>query len=143
MAPVRQKSFSLISDREYIIESQSEWKRPFDFRIRNESIADYPLWFDLRSSRRFLGEIIVIYEIVSCVIRRIDVNQLDLAEYVSCNSLSASRLSPSMNRFLLCRNPRSRHGRAERLGDGGICSKDCFPLSRPVEAIAFRWPSTM
>ena len=79
--PVIGQQVSRSFSRGYIMLSQSEWNRPFDFRVCDQPRPGLVRLSGLEQVLAVdLGEVVVVNEVVAGVVRRVDVDQLDLAE---------------------------------------------------------------
>ena len=115
---------------------------PVGLRIGDESI---PRIVDLSRLCKVLvgrlGEVVVIDEVITGVVRRIDVDELDLAEVGLLEQLECVEIVTfDEDVFRRVKVDGLPSHRAESLGDRRVRGEQCFALAGPVELVALLRP---
>ena len=118
-------------------------KATIAFRVRNKPVAFFIiLTAIIHIVRRTLGKIVLIDKIISCIVRRINVDHLDFAQIGFLQELQYFQIiSLDVEVFTVKTAGRTvlaytvGHHRAQRCCDGRICRQHCLFLVRPCKLV--------
>ena len=117
-------------------------KSPISICVRHKSIPTCILLpRTLKKSICVLSKVISINEVTARVIRRVDIDHLYLTEIGFLQKFQGIEIVPfNKEIFGSIEIHAFFAARSERLCNGCVCGKQCFPLAGPVQMVALLWP---